>query len=275
MSLAMANALFFCCPFFVSILAVIFLKEKVGIRRWLAIATGFLGVFIVLDPDFSNFDYMKLAPIACAPACRPMRVCATDNLCLCTRFCDVPRSLRPKATGLTSTLHKQRAQQSARKYYRHFAQYAKLRICLRAKRCAMHFLRKSKAHQARHLKAAIMHLHNKTSFSSETCQCSRPPRKANALESHSVRSIFSHARTYRRSYRAISSAAGSACCFPCERPERHVPTATRRHSRCPPYCPSSIALPSVKQTTRLFAVKILAENIRRASRRTALLLSVK
>ena len=66
MSLAMANALFFCCPFFVSILAVIFLKEKVGIKRWLAIVTGFLGVFIVLDPDFSNFDYMKLAPIACA-----------------------------------------------------------------------------------------------------------------------------------------------------------------------------------------------------------------
>ena len=66
MSLAMANALFFCCPFFVSILAVIFLKEKVGIRRWLAIATGFIGVFIVLDPDFNNFDYMKLAPIACS-----------------------------------------------------------------------------------------------------------------------------------------------------------------------------------------------------------------
>ena len=66
MSLAMANALFFCCPFFVSILAVIFLKEKVGIRRWLAIATGFIGVFIVLDPNFNNFDYMKLAPIACA-----------------------------------------------------------------------------------------------------------------------------------------------------------------------------------------------------------------
>ena len=33
MSLAMANALFFSSPFFVSILAVIFLKEKVGIRR--------------------------------------------------------------------------------------------------------------------------------------------------------------------------------------------------------------------------------------------------
>ena len=66
MSLAMANALFFSSPFFVSILAVIFLKEKVGIRRWSAIVAGFIGVFIVLNPSFNNFDYMKLAPIACA-----------------------------------------------------------------------------------------------------------------------------------------------------------------------------------------------------------------
>ena len=66
MSLAMANALFFSSPFFVSILAVIFLNEKVGIRRWLAISAGFIGVFIVLNPDFNEFDYKKLAPIACA-----------------------------------------------------------------------------------------------------------------------------------------------------------------------------------------------------------------
>jgi drug/metabolite transporter (DMT)-like permease len=66
MSLAMANALFFSSPFFVSILAVLFLNEKVGIRRWLAILTGFIGVFIVLNPDFSDFEYKKLAPIACA-----------------------------------------------------------------------------------------------------------------------------------------------------------------------------------------------------------------
>ena len=66
MTLATANALFFCCPFFVSILAIIFLNEKIGIRRWSAIITGFIGVYIVLDPDFSNFNYMKLAPIACA-----------------------------------------------------------------------------------------------------------------------------------------------------------------------------------------------------------------
>ena len=66
MSLAMANSLFFSSPFFVSILATIFLKEKVGIRRWTAIFIGFLGVYIVLNPDLNNFDYMKLAPVACA-----------------------------------------------------------------------------------------------------------------------------------------------------------------------------------------------------------------
>tara|TARA_B100000767_G_C19727663_1_gene520219 strand:- start:382 stop:1332 length:951 start_codon:yes stop_codon:yes gene_type:complete len=66
MSLAMANALFFSSPFFISILATIFLKEKVGIRRWSAIFVGFLGVYIILNPDFNNFDYMKLAPVACA-----------------------------------------------------------------------------------------------------------------------------------------------------------------------------------------------------------------
>jgi drug/metabolite transporter (DMT)-like permease len=66
MSLAMANALFFSSHFFVSILAIIFLNEKVGIRRWLAISLGFIGVFIVLNPDFNDFDYKKLAPIACA-----------------------------------------------------------------------------------------------------------------------------------------------------------------------------------------------------------------
>ena len=66
MTLATANALFFCCPFFVSILAIVFLKEKIGIKRWSAIIIGFIGVYIVLNPNFDNFNYMKLAPVACA-----------------------------------------------------------------------------------------------------------------------------------------------------------------------------------------------------------------
>ena len=57
MQLATANALFFSCPFFVSIFAKFFLKEFIGIRRWSAIAFGFFGVLIVLNPNFENFDY--------------------------------------------------------------------------------------------------------------------------------------------------------------------------------------------------------------------------
>ena len=66
MSLAMANALFFSSPFFISIFAKIFLKEKIGIRRWSAIMTGFFGVYIVLDPNFEDFKFVNLAPVACA-----------------------------------------------------------------------------------------------------------------------------------------------------------------------------------------------------------------
>ena len=66
MTLAMTSALFFSCPFFMSILAIIFLKEKIGIRRWGAIVVGFIGVLIVLNPNFDDFNIFKLAPVACA-----------------------------------------------------------------------------------------------------------------------------------------------------------------------------------------------------------------
>ena len=66
MPLATANALFFSCPFFVSIFAIFFLKEIVGIRRWSAIAFGFTGVLIVLNPNFSDFDYRSLLPVMSA-----------------------------------------------------------------------------------------------------------------------------------------------------------------------------------------------------------------
>ena len=66
MQLATANALFFSCPFFVSIFAKLFLKEFIGIRRWSAIAFGFMGVLIVLNPNFSDFEYRSLLPVFCA-----------------------------------------------------------------------------------------------------------------------------------------------------------------------------------------------------------------
>tara|TARA_B100001559_G_C16324458_1_gene540364 strand:- start:86 stop:763 length:678 start_codon:yes stop_codon:yes gene_type:complete len=66
MPLATANALFFSSPFFVSIFAKFFLKEIIGIRRWSAIVFGFLGVYIVLNPSFSNFEYKNLLPVLSA-----------------------------------------------------------------------------------------------------------------------------------------------------------------------------------------------------------------
>ena len=66
MTLAMTSALFFSCPFFMSMFAKFFLKEKIGIRRWSAILIGFIGVLIVLNPTLEEFNFFKLAPVACA-----------------------------------------------------------------------------------------------------------------------------------------------------------------------------------------------------------------
>ena len=66
MPLATANALFFCSPFIITIFARFILKEEVGIQRWFAVLVGFIGVYIILDPDFSNFNYLSLLPVLCA-----------------------------------------------------------------------------------------------------------------------------------------------------------------------------------------------------------------
>ena len=64
--LGTATALFFVTPFLITIFAHFFLKEEIGLRRWSAVAVGFVGVYITLNPDFSNFNYLSLLPILCA-----------------------------------------------------------------------------------------------------------------------------------------------------------------------------------------------------------------
>ena len=66
MPLATATALFFVSPFLITIFASIFLKEEIGPRRWSAVIIGFIGVYIILNPNFSDFDYFSLTPILCA-----------------------------------------------------------------------------------------------------------------------------------------------------------------------------------------------------------------
>tara|TARA_B100000579_G_C22723324_1_gene800523 strand:+ start:108 stop:1061 length:954 start_codon:yes stop_codon:yes gene_type:complete len=64
--LGTATALFFVTPFLITIFAHFFLKEKIGPRRWSAVAVGFIGVYITLNPDFSDFNYLSMLPIFCA-----------------------------------------------------------------------------------------------------------------------------------------------------------------------------------------------------------------
>ena len=51
--LAEATALGFTVPIFATILSILFLKEKIRIRRFSALIIGFIGTLIVLRPDIS------------------------------------------------------------------------------------------------------------------------------------------------------------------------------------------------------------------------------
>ena len=66
LSLAKAITLFFISPFFITIFSILFLKEVIGIQRWFALIIGFVGVYLVMEPDFNNFDIYSTFPILCA-----------------------------------------------------------------------------------------------------------------------------------------------------------------------------------------------------------------
>jgi len=66
MPLATATALFFISPFLITIFAKFILKDQIGPRRWIAVIVGFTGVYIILNPNFDDFDYFSLTPILCA-----------------------------------------------------------------------------------------------------------------------------------------------------------------------------------------------------------------
>lgn len=52
--LSQAISLSYSTPLFVTVLAVIWLHEQVRLRRWLAVAAGFVGVLVILRPGSST-----------------------------------------------------------------------------------------------------------------------------------------------------------------------------------------------------------------------------
>ena len=65
---ATAMVLTFSSPFFIVILSIIFLKDKVGIYRWSAIFIGFFGVVLIMQPTSDIFNYYSIFPILTATA---------------------------------------------------------------------------------------------------------------------------------------------------------------------------------------------------------------
>jgi len=61
--LADATAIFFAKSFFLTIFAVIFLAEIVGVYRWSAVLVGFVGVLVMLQPGTDNFSIYGLASL--------------------------------------------------------------------------------------------------------------------------------------------------------------------------------------------------------------------
>jgi drug/metabolite transporter (DMT)-like permease len=59
-------SLAFLAPFFVTVLSVLVLKEKVVLTRWLLVALSFIGVLVVVRPGFRELGVGQLAAAGCA-----------------------------------------------------------------------------------------------------------------------------------------------------------------------------------------------------------------
>ena len=50
-------------PIFVTIASIIFLSERVGVRRWSAVFLGFIGMILIVQPAFTDLNYYYISPI--------------------------------------------------------------------------------------------------------------------------------------------------------------------------------------------------------------------
>lgn len=64
LKLASVHAIAAICPLLITALSALVLGERVGPRRWLAVAAGFVGMMIILRPGAGVFDGWALLPLA-------------------------------------------------------------------------------------------------------------------------------------------------------------------------------------------------------------------
>tara|TARA_B100000965_G_scaffold238741_1_gene200145 strand:+ start:190 stop:1071 length:882 start_codon:yes stop_codon:yes gene_type:complete len=61
--LATVVSISFAAPIFTTILSIVFLSEKVGKYRWLAVIVGFVGIIIITEPGLSSLNIYYIYPI--------------------------------------------------------------------------------------------------------------------------------------------------------------------------------------------------------------------
>lgn len=60
---AVAAAAFYTIPIFIVLFAAVFVKERVGMSGWIAVALGFGGVLLVLRPDAAGLSFYAVLPL--------------------------------------------------------------------------------------------------------------------------------------------------------------------------------------------------------------------
>ncbi len=64
--LAEASAISFMAPLLVTVMAVVLLKERVGLALWIAVLSGFVGVLTIIRPGSGIFTWAALLPLVAA-----------------------------------------------------------------------------------------------------------------------------------------------------------------------------------------------------------------
>jgi len=66
MGLAEVTTLFFSAPLMTATLAAVFLQEKIGMHRAVALLVGFVGVIVAMNPTGDSFGWIAILPLLCA-----------------------------------------------------------------------------------------------------------------------------------------------------------------------------------------------------------------
>ena len=64
--MSIAGAVYYTLPLFITLFSAVFVGEKVGMKGWVAVAIGFIGVLWILKPQAGDFNVYALLPLASA-----------------------------------------------------------------------------------------------------------------------------------------------------------------------------------------------------------------